>query len=248
MKLNNMNKIVLEDSIENSSDIIKNITEDGIYELNLENISKDLNINIEDNLKVIIIEINTQNISNNVTYNVGTNSDLNINILDSGNDVNKNINININGKNSVVNLNTSIISQGNNIYKLNIYHNSNNTISNTKIHGVSYDNSKIIIENNGYIPKGSYQSILKQDNKIILMGDNNSKIEPNLFIDEYDVEASHGAYIGKFEDEVLFYLNSRGIDYNTSYNLLIKGFLLDEFYLNDEIKEDILKIINKYWR
>ena len=28
------------------------------------------------------------------------------------------------------------------------------------------------------------------------MNDNNSKIEPNLFIDEYDV-ASHGAYIGK---------------------------------------------------
>ena len=122
------------------------------------------------------------------------------------------------------------------------------TNSNTILHGVSYDDSKIIIENNGYIPKGSSKSILKQDNKIILMGNNNSKIEPNLFIDEYDLEASHGAYIGKFEDEVLFYLNSRGLNYNMSYNLLIKGFLLDEFYLDDEIKEDILKIITKYWR
>ena len=248
MKLNNMNKIVLEDSLVNSSEIIKTINESGIFKLDLENISKDIVINIEDNLLVTIVEINTKNIINTITYNIGTNSKLNINVFDDSNDINRNVTINLNGKNSDVKFNAGIISHDKNIYKLNVHHNVSDTTSNTILHGVSYNDSKILIENNGYIPKGSSKSILKQDNKIILMGNNNSKIDPNLYIDEYDVEASHGAYIGKFEDEVLFYLNSRGLDYDMSYNLLIKGFLLDEFYLDDEIKEDILKIINKYCR
>lgn len=248
MKLNNMNKIVLEDSLVNSSEIIKTINESGIFKLDLENISKDIVINIEDNLSVTIVEINTKNIINTITYNIGTNSKLNINVFDDSNDINRNITINLNGKNSDVKFNAGIISHDKNTYKLNVHHNTSYTTSNTILHGVSYNDSNISIENNGYIPKGSSKSVLKQDNKIILMGNNNSKIDPNLYIDEYDVEASHGAYIGKFEDEVLFYLNSRGLDYDMSYNLLIKGFLLDEFYLDDEIKEDILKIINKYWR
>lgn len=248
MKLNNMNKIVLEDSLVNSSEIIKTINESGIFKLDLENISKDIVINIEDNLSVTIVEINTKNIINTITYNIGINSKLNINVFDDSNDINRNITINLNGKNSDVKFNAGIISHDKNIYKLNVHHNASDTTSNTILHGVSYNDSKILIENNGYIPKGSSKSVLKQDNKIILMGNNNSKIDPNLYIDEYDVEASHGAYIGKFEDEVLFYLNSRGLDYDMSYNLLIKGFLLDEFYLDDEINEDILKIINKYWR
>ena len=46
MKLNNMNKIVLEDSLVNSSEIIKTINESGIFKLDLENISKNIVINI----------------------------------------------------------------------------------------------------------------------------------------------------------------------------------------------------------
>ena len=84
--------------------------------------------------------------------------------------------------------------------------------------------------------------------KIIVMNDNKSKIEPNLFIDEYDVEASHGAYIGKFDEEELFYLNSRGLDENKCYELLINGFLLNEFNITDDVKDDLKKIIKKYWR
>ena len=110
-----------------------------------------------------------------------------------------------------------------------------------------YD-SKILIINNGHIKNGSQKSILTQDNKIITMSENNSKIEPNLYIDEYDVEASHGAYIGKFDEDTLFYLKSRGLDENQSYNLLIKGFLLGSFYKYESLIEDLMDNINKYWR
>ena len=80
------------------------------------------------------------------------------------------------------------------------------------------------------------------------MDENNSKIQPNLYIDEYDIEASHGAYIGKFDFDTIFYLESRGLSEKESYNLLIKGFLLGNFYKYESLSEDLIDIINKYWR
>ena len=126
--------------------------------------------------------------------------------------------------------------------------NSKNTISNTVVHGVTNKNGKILVTNNGYIKKGCIKSKLSQDNKIITMDENNSKIQPNLYIDEYDIEASHGAYIGKFDFDTIFYLESRGLSEKESYNLLIKGFLLENFYKYESLSEDLIDIINKYWR
>lgn len=57
------------------------------------------------------------------------------------------------------------------------------------------------------------------------MSKNNSVIKPNLFIDEYDVDAVHSATIGKFNKNEIFYLMTKGITKEESINLLIKGFL-----------------------
>lgn len=248
MKMINMNNIVLGDSFVKDGIVSKVIDRNGNYVLNLKDINCDVRIEIVPNVSISITEINVESIDNNIIYDLGENSNVDINIFDDSSNSRRNITINLNGISSKVNFHAGIISHNENKYKLNVFHNKNNTISNINIHGITIDNSKILIENNGYIPNGSYKSSLKQDNKIITMGSNNSKIEPNLYIDEYDVEASHGAYIGKFEDDILFYLNSRGLDYESSYSLLIRGFLLEEFNIDDSIKEDILKIINKYWR
>lgn len=71
----------------------------------------------------------------------------------------------------------------------------------------------------------------------------NVPIAPKLLIEENDVVANHSALIGRFDEEELFYLQSRGIDRNTATILMTKGFLLDG------IQDDRLeKIIEKYWR
>ena len=49
-----------------------------------------------------------------------------------------------------------------------------------------------------------WHAVLNQENKIITMGDNNSEIRPNLYIDEFDVEARHSAIIGKFDKNEIF--------------------------------------------
>lgn len=248
MKMKNMNNIVLEGSLIENGKIIKSIDKSGDYILDLKSNQQNVVININKGLTVNITEIISNDINNSITYNLEENIKLNINILDDSSNSNRDITINLNGSNSIVDFNAGIISHKENKYKLNVFHNMNNSKSSINLHGITLGDSKILIENDGYIPKGSYKSVLKQDNKIITMGSNNSKIEPNLYIDEYDIEASHGAYIGKFDDDTLFYLNSRGLDYDSSYSLLIKGFLLEGFNINDSLKNEILKIINKYWR
>lgn len=239
-----MNKIVLEDSFYNKE---INLDNDSNYILDSNKENKVI-FNMLDGSNINVIEVNSNDKKMEYIFNVGSNSNINIDIFDEGKEVNRVININLNGEKSLVNLSISAISKYSNNYIVNVFHNKNNTVSNTKIHGITFDKAKMKIVNNGYIMNNSYKSKLNQDNKIIVMDDNNSKIEPNLFIDEYDVEASHGAYIGKFDEEEVFYLKSRGLDEKTSYNLLMNGFLLENFYKYESLIEDIKDKINSYWR
>ena len=201
-------------------------------------------IDIKENIEIKAILINEDDCTSKYIFNINDNSNLIINILDASKNIQRNITINLNGNNSNVELNLSSISLGNNEYEINVFHNNKNTHSETNLHGLTIDNNKITFKNNGSIKKGSIKSILNQDNKIIVVEENNSKIEPNLFIDEYDISASHGAYIGKFKEEDIFYLQSRGLNEKEANYLLIKGFLLGEF----DNKDELVKIIDKYWR
>ena len=231
-----MNKIILEE-------INFNYKDNGRYLINEEN---DKKIIIKKDTNIVLDIVNENDISNSYEIDIEENSNVVLNVFDVANKIDRDVTVNINGKNSSVILNISSISLNENNYNISIYHNDKNTKSNTNIHGLTLQNNIITIKNNGYIKNGSQNSKLNQDNKIIIMNDNNSKIEPNLFIDEYDVEASHGAYIGKFDEEELFYLNSRGLDDKESYNLLITGFLIGELDLEDSLKDKLKDIINKY--
>ena len=75
------------------------------------------------------------------------------------------------------------------------------------------------------------------------MSDGKSTICPNLYIDNYDVDSNHSAYIGKFRDEAMFYLMSRGISLENSYRLLLNGFLINTDSIEyDKISEFIDEI------
>lgn len=206
--------------------------------------NEDKQINIKNNIDTKIILINENDAENKLIFNLEENANVKINIFDVSKNIDRNITINLNGNSSYVELNVSTISLKENNYEINIFHNEKNTHSETNLHGLAIDDNKIIFKNNGTIKKGSTKSVLNQDNKIITLGKNNSKIEPNLFIDEYDIKASHGAYVGKFKDEDIFYLKTRGLNEENANNILVKGFLIGNF----DKKEDLEKIINKYRR
>ncbi len=107
-----------------------------------------------------------------------------------------------------------------------IEHNASDTEGFIENYGVSNDESALIFEGVGKINKNMKRSIARQSNKGIVLG-NNARLDANplLLIDEYDVEASHGASIGKIDEEQLYYLMSRGLTLRQSERLIISGFL-----------------------
>ena len=151
----------------------------------------------------------------NYEFNLEENAYLEINKIYNLGEVNEEVTINLNGINSQVLYNFRTLSSSNQKY----------IISNVINRAVVLNDSRIIFEVNASVEKWNSGSVLNQENKIITMGDNNSEIRPNLYIDEFDVEARHSAIIGKFDKNEIFYLMMKGISYDKANELLVKGFL-----------------------
>ena len=146
-----------------------------------------------------------------------------------------NVTIKLNSNGSKVFYNYSNINYNDNNYSINIYHDSPNTESMVVNHGVNISSKKLVFDVTSYVPKNSINSICNQDNKIINLKDSNSStIKPNLIIDNNMIEASHAAYIGKFKDQDVFYLQSRGLNKKECYDLLLKAYLIGHFDINSE--------------
>lgn len=127
-------------------------------------------------------------------------------------------------------------------YVLNINHQAKQTKSYINNRAITFGKAKLSFTINSHVKKGMKDSILNQINKIMMLNDNENIICPNLLIDEYSVTAKHGASIGKFNQEQLFYLQARGISKLDSYYLLMVGFLA---YDNQNYKKDMKEKRNK---
>ena len=163
-------------------------------------------------------------------YSINSSSDIEINLVTEGVSLYyyyNNINYDDNNLNITVN------------------HSESNTHSEVFNHGVNVYNNKLHYLVNGCVPKSSSKCICNQDNQIINMDDGKSTICPNLLIDNYDVDSNHGAYIGKFKDEVLFYIMSRGISKSEADRLLLNGFLINSDSINLNKIKEFIEEINK---
>ena len=180
-------------------------------------------------------------------YILNEESILNVYKFNDVDEVKENIVINLNGKNSKVNYIFKTIAIDKEKYDLVIYHNACNTQSYIKNNGVANKKGKLTFNVSSFVPNGNKECNVNQINRIINLTNNKCKIEPNLYIDEYDVSANHSALIGKFSDSELFYLQSRGIDEKDALMLLIKGFILSGIDF-EQFQKLVSKKISKYWR
>jgi Fe-S cluster assembly protein SufD len=108
---------------------------------------------------------------------------------------------------------------------------------------IAQENAKLNYHVTGFIEKGKELSKCHQNNKGIMLSDNSEiSVEPKLLIDEYNVEASHGAAIGQMDELQLYYLMSRGMTESEAKSLIINGYTLPFISLiaNEKI-EKILK-------
>ena len=238
-----MNKIILD----NKKKII--LDNSGDYYIEYSDSVNDVNIIIDANIEVILnVFCCDKVISNNIRLSLSDNAKLVVNKFYNNIEVNEDINIDLDGKMSSIVYNFSNISLGLESYKININHNNRDVSSIINNRVIAFDGAGVefIIDSN--VEKGNSGAIMDQKTKIINLGDNKSVIKPNMNIHEYDVKATHGAVIGKFRYDDIFYCMSRGISYNDALNLLIKGFLLFGKDINLEYREYVNSVIDMYWR
>ena len=72
----------------------------------------------------------------------------------------------------------------------------------------------------------------------------NAKPELEIYAD--DVKCSHGSASGSLNENSIFYLRSRGLNYKEAKKLLINGFILDviDKITDDEIKTFVKKTMS----
>lgn len=218
-------------------------------EIDLKEDSKlNFNITIQDNVK-LNLNILTKGIQGKIQYkyNLNENSLCSVFKFNNIGSIKEMIVANLNGINANFTYNFKTISKNKETYDFHIFHKFKNTISNIKNNGICIDNGNIIYQVSSFVPKEVTGCIVNQNNRIINLTNNKCEIKPNLYIDTNDVEASHSALIGKFSDEEIFYIRSRGIDYNNALKLLITGFLISDIN-NKKTVNYINKIINDNWR
>jgi Fe-S cluster assembly protein SufD len=91
--------------------------------------------------------------------------------------------------------------------------------------GVLDGKSRGVFNGKVYVRPHAQQSDAGQVNKNLLLSDDATiDTKPQLEIFADDVKCSHGATIGRLDDEALFYLRSRGIDAAAARSLLIAAF------------------------
>jgi Fe-S cluster assembly protein SufD len=79
-----------------------------------------------------------------------------------------------------------------------------------------------------YVAQGAQKTDSKQTSKSLLLSDDaNMNSQPALEIYADDVKCTHGSTIGPVDQEMLFYLRSRGVGYEAARHLLTYAFAAD---------------------
>ena len=127
-----------------------------------------------------------------------------------------------------------------------INHNEENCKSYQLIKSVLNGNSKGVYQGKIYVNSKAQKTDGYQLSRALLLNDDvefNAKPELEIYAD--DVKCSHGSASGSLNEDSIFYLMSRGLNYQQSRELLINGFLLDvvEKITDSEIKNLIKNMI-----
>ena len=170
-------------------------------------------------------------------------------ILSSGSNFCKNeINCNLNGEYSSAFVNGifSINNKKHHEIRTIINHLTENTKSYQLIKSVLEDSSRAVYQGKIFVNSKAQKTDGYQLSKAILLNkDSEFNAKPELEIYADDVKCSHGSASGSLNEDSIFYLMSRGLNYQQSRELLINGFLLDvvEKITDPEVKNLIKNMI-----
>ena len=195
-----------------------------------------------------------KSINNNVKYSYNNvkqqaNSISETFILSSGSKFFKNeINCDLQGQHSSAFVNGifDLDDENHHEIKSNINHLVENTKSYQLVKSVLEKKSKAVYQGKIFVSSEAQKTDGYQLSNAILLSENsefNAKPELEIYAD--DVKCSHGSSSGSLDENSIFYLMSRGLNYKEAKKLLINGFLLDviEKITDEEIKNLIKNLL-----
>lgn len=105
-----------------------------------------------------------------------------------------------------------------------IKHRGKKTDSNIDVKGVLRDSAYKLFRGTIDIKKGAISASGKENESVLLIDDDViNKSIPVILCAEEDVEGAHGASIGRLDDEILFYMKSRGISEKEIYEIMARA-------------------------
>ena len=219
------------------------VEEDTILVIELEEVERNLTINVMPNTCLRVFDCGDRT-KNTITYNIDSNCNVVINKLSK--DSNDKVTINVNDRDSIVDIHNSIINYGSNTYKVTVNHKEESSTSKIVNHAINVNDNEFKFIIDGVIDKKAINTKLRQDNKIINLNEGKSYILPDLIVDNSEIEAEHSAYIGTFDEDKIFYLESRGIRREDAEKLLIKAFLLNDMELEEKERDIFVAKIENF--
>ncbi len=167
-------------------------------------------------------------------------------LLGGGKDESGNVNINIKSESANVQILGVVLGYGKQKIEMSTLqkHLMPKGVSDLLIKSVLFDESKFYYRGLIKIEKDAQKSNAYQKNQTLLLsGKSWADTRPYLEILANDVRCTHGATVGKLDENQLYYMHTRGIDTKNATKLLISGFLQEVI---DRIpQEDVRKKVEE---
>jgi Fe-S cluster assembly protein SufD len=132
---------------------------------------------------------------------------------------------------------------------VNVNHKGKKSLSKILVKTILKDRAKASFQGVVRMERGAKKSKSSQLNRNLLLSNEvESFARPFLDVFEEDVKATHGATFSKFEEEELFYLQTRGISKKEAGLLLINGFCQEivDLVKVKELKKILKKILKVF--
>lgn len=130
-----------------------------------------------------------------------------------------------------------------------INHEASHTASDQSYKGIVGQKSRAVFNGKIKVIKNIKQAIANLQNKnLLLSSESEVNTKPELEIYSDDVKCHHGATVGQLDQQMLFYLQSRGIPLETAYRMLLTAFINDNLtnFKHHHMIEQIKNLVTHY--
>lgn len=132
------------------------------------------------------------------------------------------------------------------VITVDVVHEEPDSFSRTKMAGINLGNGTLFFFGTSDVWNAAHGSDTRQEGKITnLSHGSRSEVSPALLIKNNDVNASHGAALGAYDPEAMYYMMSRGLTEAESRRLITIGSLVPviESLHDKELSEEATKAL-----